>query len=232
MYNKVRQHSVERVLEEMDELHRDYGFDSFMWYDDEINVNIGRLEKLCKELKTRSYQHRGFVTSDMIVKHPESVKWMKEAGFVKLCTGVESGSDKILNLLGKRTSYDINLNARRIIGEAGIHYEAFLMVGHPSETYEDVKQTIDWIKQAKPDDFDVNILTPYPGSKIYDKAVESYKFRGYDWEYKGLYFNKPDYSKDESFYKGIDAQSAAFTCTDEIPEIFIHRIRDKIEAMK
>jgi radical SAM superfamily enzyme YgiQ (UPF0313 family) len=95
MYNHVRFHSPERVLEELDMLNKKYGFKSFMWYDDEINVNVKRLEELCSTLSKRNYQHRGFVRSDSIVRHPESVKWMKDAGFVKLCTGVESGSDRI-----------------------------------------------------------------------------------------------------------------------------------------
>lgn len=232
MYNRVRQHSVERIINEMDELSDRYGFNSFMWYDDEVNINQGRLEELCSELSKRPYQHRGFVTSDQIVKHPESAKWLKNAGFVKLCTGVESGSDRILKLIGKRTTYDTNLKARQIIGDAGIHYESFLIIGHPSETYKDVKQTVKWIKEANPDDFDIGILTAYPGSKIYDESVKSTKFDGYNWEYKGLYFNKPDYSREESFYKGLNAKSSSFTRTDQMSEKYIHNKRDEIEMLK
>jgi anaerobic magnesium-protoporphyrin IX monomethyl ester cyclase len=79
MYNRVRMHSPERVLQEMDLLHDKYGYDSFMLYDDEINVNISRLKKLCKALSKRKYQLRGFVRSDLIVKHPESLQWLKDA---------------------------------------------------------------------------------------------------------------------------------------------------------
>ena len=232
MYNRVRQHSVERIINEMDELHNEYGFSSFMWYDDEVNINQGRLEELCNALSKKPYQHRGFVTSDMMTKYPESAKWLKKAGFVKLCTGVESGSDRILKVIGKRTSYETNLEARKIIGDAGIHYESFLIIGHPSETYEDVRQTVKWIKEANPDDFDINVLTAYPGSKIYDESIPSIKFEGYNWEYKGLYFNKPDYSKEETFYKGLNAKSSSFTRTDQMSEKYIHAKRDKIQELK
>jgi len=232
MYNKVRQHSPERVIKELDELNKNYGIDSFMWYDDEVNVNQSRLEELCNRLSKKPYQHRGFVTSDMIVRYPESVGLLKKAGFVKLCAGVESGSDRILSLIKKRATSEMNYEARRLIREAGIHYEAFTMIGFPTETKKDVNKTIEWIKKAQPDDFDIGILTPYPGSKIYDEAVRSDKFKNYNFEWKGLYFNKPDYSKEESFYKGKNAQSAAFTRTDTMPEKYIHKMRDKIEAMK
>ena len=232
MYKKVRQHSPERVIKELDQLHDKYGYNSFMWYDDEININPGRLEELCSLLSGRSYQHRGFVTSDMIVKYPESVGWLKKAGFVKLCTGVESGSDRILKLINKNATSEMNYEARRRIGEAGIHYEAFALIGFPTETKHDVNLTKNWIKKAKPDDFDINILTPYPGSKIYDESVRSDKFPGYQFEYKGLYFNRPEFSKEKSYYKGLNGKSASFTRTDTMPERYIHKMRDKIERLK
>ena len=232
MYKKVRQHSPERVVSEMDKLNKQFGYESFMWYDDEVNINPSRLEELCDRLSKRPYQHRGFVTSDMIVKYPSSVDWLKKAGFVKLCTGVESGSDKILNLVNKRADSQMNYEARELIRDVGIHYEAFMMIGFPSEIKQDVGQTIKWLLKAKPDDFDIGILTPYPGSKIYDDSVRSYKFKGYNWEYKGLYFNKPDYSIEDSFYKGKNAQSIVSSRTDTMPEKYIHKMRDKIGAMK
>ena len=231
MYNKMRQHSPERVVKELDQLHDKYGYLNFMWYDDEVNVNTARLEELCNVLSTRPYNHRGFVRSDLITKHPESVDWLKKAGFVKLCTGVESGSDRILKVIKKGVTTEQNYEAARLITEAGIHYEAFMIVGHPSETIEDVRKTAEWLKRANPNDFDINILTAYPGCTIYDNAVESDKHKGYNWEHKGLYFNKPDYSKDASFYKGINAQSASFTRTDGLTEKQIHKLRDEIQSL-
>jgi len=232
MYNHVRFHSVERVLKEMDELNRDYGFKSFMWYDDEININPKRLEELCLALEKRDYQHRGFVRSDLIVKHPELVQSMKMAGFVKLCTGVESGSDDVLKRIRKGTTYQINLEAARIIQEAGIHYEAFLMVGHPGEKWEDVSQTIDWIREARPDDFDINVVTPFPGSTMYDQAIKSKRYPAFGFEYKGAYFNRVDFAIQPSFYKGIAGRSATRIRTDFLTNIQIHQIREEIERLK
>ena len=232
MYNHVRFHSPKRVLKEMDALNKKYGYTSFMWYDDEININISRLEKLCKVLSKRPYQHRGFVRSDMIVKHPESVKWMKEAGFVKLCTGVESGSDRMLTNINKNITVKQNSQARHIIKDAGIHYESFLLLGHPGETYKDVCETIEWIIMNEPDDFDINLITPYPGSRIYDEAVPSAEFKEYNWEYKGLYFNKPDYSEEESYYKGIGGQSMSDIRTKEISNEEYIKLRNFIEKLK
>jgi anaerobic magnesium-protoporphyrin IX monomethyl ester cyclase len=230
MYNKVRSHSPERVLEELDELNIKYGYSSFMLYDDEVNLNMGRLEKLCNMLEDRDYQFRAFVRSDNIVKYPESVKWMKNAGFVKLATGVESGSDRILKILNKKTTSKINSEAREIIRKNGIHYEAFLIIGHPGEEMQDINKTLDWVYFNKPDDFDLNILTPYPGSKIYDEAIPSKKFKNYKWEWNGLFLNKPRYAYEDSFYKGIDKQSESNVRTTKFTNYELRKIRDSADA--
>jgi radical SAM superfamily enzyme YgiQ (UPF0313 family) len=229
MYNRVRFNSPKRVLEELDMLHDKYGYESFMIFNDELNVNMSNLEILCKELSKRKYQFRGFLRSDNVVKYPESIKWLKEAGFVKLCIGIESGSNRILDIINKKSTYEINLKARRLIKEAGIHYEAFMILGHPSETLEDIELTKQWLLKAKPDDFDLNLLTPYPGSIIYDSAVPSTKFKDYKWEWKGLYFNKPRYVKENSFYKGINAQSASNIRTDTLTNKDLIGLRNSIE---
>ncbi len=230
MYRIARAHSPKRVLKELDKLNDEFGYESFMWYDDEVNISHKRLESLAKELSKRNYQHRGFVVSDLIVRFPDTVKMLKDAGFVKLCTGVESGSDRILKNIFKRTDYEMNIKARQLIKEQGIHYEAFLMYGHPDERMSDINLTKKWLKEAQPDDFDINIMTPYPGSIIYDQAVKSKEFEGYSWEYNGVYFNKPDYSIDSIYYKGVDGKSASNVRTRELTYEQLSEQRDLTHA--
>lgn len=225
MYNKTRNRSPENIVAEMDFLHEEFGFNAFMWYDDEVNLKHNRLMDLCDRLSERNYKHRGFIRADQIVKHPEQVEAMKKAGFVKLCAGVESGSDRILDIINKKTTYAINLEAARRIKEAGIHYEAFVLLGHPSETLEDISYTEDWILETEPDDFDLNIVTPYPGSRTYDDAVLTDK----GWNFNGLYFDKPNYSQDDTFYKGKDMQSASNVRTDKISNADYINIRNTLE---
>ena len=94
---------------------------------------------------------------------------------------------------------------------------------------EDINLTLDWVYGNKPDDFDLNIITPYPGSKIYDNAIPSKKFKNYKWEYEGLYFNKPRYMSEDSFYKGKDMQSESNIRTKTISNKDYRKIRDSAE---
>lgn len=230
MYNKVRMHSPERVIKEMDELNKKYGFSSFQIYDDEVNINTRRLEELCDELSKRNYQFRAFIRNDEVVKHPRQIDAMKKAGFVKLCAGIESGSDRILQILNKKSTYKINAEARRLVKKRNIHYEGFMILGHPSETLEDIKLTRKWLLDNKPDDFDLNLLTPYPGCKIYDDATPSTEFKDYRWEWKGLYFNKPIYSTEDSYYKGIDRQSKSDIRTKTLSNKDLINIRNDLDT--
>ncbi len=230
MYNKFRQHSIKRVIEEMDYLNREFGFDAFMWFDDEININSKRLLELCKELKKRDYIHRGFIRSDLMIQSPELLDVLADAGFVELCTGVESGSDKILKSINKGTTTQINLKVADMIKNKGIRYKAFSLIGHPGETYEDVMKTKKWMIDARPDSFDVTILIPYPGSRIYEEALPSLKYKDYSYEYKdGLFFNKIDFSKEHSHYKGILGEYVSHVRTNELEAEELVKLRDKLE---
>jgi len=228
-YKRTRMHGPKRVLEEMDRL-SDRGYKSFMWFDDEINLNTERLIELCKTLEKRDYTHRGFIRTDLMLRHPETLEAMINAGFVKLCAGIESGSDRILKVVNKQTNYETNLKVANMIKDRGIHFEAFMLVGLPSEKYEDIELTKKWLREAKPNDFDINIMQPYPGSHIYDYAIPSTKFKEFKFEYNGLYFNRPDFSKKGSYYKGIGGNSAAITRTDELTHDDLFKLRKEIDS--
>lgn len=228
VYRKSRQHSPEHVAEEMKYL-ENIGYKAFVWFDDEININPKRLEKISDLIKDKKYIHRGFLRSDLLVKHPESLEALIDMDFVELCIGVESGSKRILDLIHKHTTPEINYEATDMIKKKGMRIKTFTIIGHPSETYEDVMKTREWLIKAKPDNLDIAVLTPYPGSPLYDDAKPSTKFKDYKWEYKGLYFNKPNYSKQTAFQKGIPGQYSCFVRTDELSSEQLLRLRDDLE---
>ena len=107
--------------------------------------------------------------------------------------------------------------------------KTFAMIGHPSETYDDVQATRDFLIEANPDDFDIAMTQPYPGSRMYRDAVPSTKHDGYAFEYKGLYFNKPRFSQDVAFHKGIPGTYECHVRTDQLSAKQITRLRDSLE---
>jgi len=230
MYKILRVHSSKRVMEELDYLNREFGFEAFMWFDDEINLDSKRLIELCKLLQKRDYKHRGFIRTDLLCKNPEVLNALVEAGFVELCAGIESGSDKVLNAINKGTSYKINMHAINMVKDKGMRFKAFTLIGNPAETYDDIMLTKKWLLEAKPDSFDITIFQPYPGSVIYDNAIPSNRYDDYKYEYEGeLFFNKIDYSKNPSFYKGIPGEYDCPVRTKDLSSEELIKLRDDLE---
>lgn len=230
MYRKVRTKSPEKIIQELDYLNDNFGFEAFMWFDDEININPSRLLPLSKRLAKRNYIHRGFVRSDLLVKNPQTLDALVDAGFVELCFGVESGSDKILKRVNKRTTSEINSQAVKMIKEKGIRCKIFTIIGHPRETYKDVENTVQWIKDNKPDSFDFTLLTPYPGSILYDKSTSSSKHPGFDREWKGLFFKRINYSFTESHYKGKPGGYSCHSRTNNLTSKELLKLQEEKEA--
>ncbi len=233
MYRHMRLKNSQEVLKELDYLKDNFGFDSFMWYDDELNSNPSRLEELCDVLSKRKYQHRGFVRSDIIAKRPSLVESLYSAGFVELCSGVESGSDRVLKLINKKCNVDMNTFTAKAIKERGIKYKAFLIFGNPGEGFADAEKTLRWVEKVHPDGWDSTILVPYPGARIYNSALPSNKFRGYDFSWEDqLFFKRQDFSKDSSFFKGRKGEYVCSVRTPKLSSEEILSFRDKLEEMK
>jgi len=251
----LRVHSPTRILEELDLMHEESGLDSFMFYDDEFNLHPPRTIELCNVLKQRNYKFRGFVKSDLLVKHPEVAKAMQEAGFVEVLTGVESGSERILSRhLHKKTSPTINYRAAEICLENGLAFKALTLLGHTSETPSDIMDTRDWLLKTGRRfydnlgpghfTFDLTVFQPYAGCPIWDKAEKNkgefsdhykwvYTTRSgkdvVDPQYGGIFFNKVDFSKEHGFYKGIPGNYKAFIRTSHVSAEQFVALRDSIE---
>lgn len=252
---RLRTKSPKRVIEELDEMKKSYGLESFMFYDDEFNLNSGRTIELCRLLSQRNYSYRGFVKSNLLVKNPEVARAMKEVGFVEVLSGIETGSERILqHHLHKGSNPEANYRAAMICLECGLDFKALTMLGHVSETEVDILATRDWIVRTGNQfrnrvgpghfTFDLTLFQPYAGSPIWDRAerntgdfsdefawVYNTRRQGVvvDPEQGGLYFNKPDFSTEEGFYKGKPGNYKSFIRTKKIsPEKFV-RLRDEIE---
>lgn len=202
---KIRMRTVESILAEMRHLHETYGFTGFMFYDDELNVNpqmvpmMEAIHGLSQNLGVE-FKLRGFVKAELF--NERQAESMYRAGFRWLLTGFESGSPRILKNIQKKATREENTRAVDIAHSHGLKVKALMSIGHPGESRESVEETKDWLLEVKPEDFDVTIITTYPGTPYYDGAVEC----GEEWRYEingdALYAAEVDYTKVADYYKG------------------------------
>lgn len=209
-FRKIRTRSSDRIIEEMEYIYRLTGRKGFMFQDDELNVNkevvslMQRIIQLQDKLGVK-FRLRGFIKAELFTDAQAEV--MYEAGFRWILTGFESGSPEILQAINKKATREENTECVAIAHRHGLKIKALMSIGHPGETEATVLATRDWLLQVKPEDFDVTIITPYPGTPYYDMAVPHETMEGvwvYTYPKTGakLYQFDVDYSRVADYYKG------------------------------
>ena len=98
---------------------------------------------------------------------------MKEMGIISVALGLESGHPRILKTLkGDNVSPEINAEAIKILDREGIAPNASFIMGSPTETMEEMMVTYDFIKKSSLRNFNIYVMTPYPGTPIWTEAIE------------------------------------------------------------
>ncbi len=111
---------------------------------------------------------------------PELLALMKRAGVRTVTYGVESGSQQVLDAMGKKTTVDENERAIRITREAGLQCYVDLFLGYPGETRETIRETSRFLARTRPTGINMGVLFPLHGTHIYERAKRDGTLVG-DW---------------------------------------------------
>lgn len=237
MLRRIRTRSSQNVLKEIIHLHETYGVRGFMLYDDELNVNprMTELMDLIHSEQVRrgvKFHLRGFVKSELF-NDAQAISMVK-AGFRWILVGFESGSPRILRNIEKHATVEDNDRCMAIAKRHGLKVKALMSLGHPGESAETIRDTSDWLLRVKPDDFDATIITTYPGTPYYDRAIEtSPGIWTYTYPGNGdkLHAYEVDYFKVADYYKGDpDGGYKAYVFTDGLSAGALVAGRDALES--
>lgn len=114
--------------------------------------------------------------SRVMALSPAKLQMFLDAGGNRLNVGIESGSQGILDAIEKRVSIDQIVERTRWINESGVPWMAYVMVGFPFETVDDLKRTEDLLNRIRPSFVSINRFTPYPGTVIYEQLFRNARF--------------------------------------------------------
>lgn len=154
------------------------GFNSVMFFDDIFALSKKRVKQLSEEISKHDIYYRCFAHSKTM--DDEMAKLLSGSGCIEIGFGAESGSQKILDAINKKTTVEKNMKLIECCNKYGIRVKAFLILGLPGENLESIKETknfLDFILGNKftnrfgktiTNDFDITIYFPYKGTKIRD----------------------------------------------------------------
>lgn len=172
--------SATRVADEMEWCEK-HGIKEIFFYDDTFSVSMKRVMEICAEIKKRNIKIKWDVRTRVNVVNDELLKNMKEAGCERIHFGVETANPRVVKELQKGTT---NLQVEKAFDMCkrhGIKTLAYFMMGNPTETMEDVKETLALSRRIKPDFMQMTILSPFPATQIYLRAVQDGVVQGDPW---------------------------------------------------
>jgi radical SAM superfamily enzyme YgiQ (UPF0313 family) len=169
---KVKFRSPENIILELDYLCEKFQYRSkqLLFYDDNFTADIGRLYRLCKQMKEKNYDFKWKCMSRVSSISEEILIAMKEAGCHTISFGIESAVENSLKNMRKQISLQEVEKAIKLCVNAGIHVVGYFIIGFPWETKKDFNTTIDFIINHPEMESALNFLTPYPGTTFYDDA--------------------------------------------------------------
>jgi radical SAM superfamily enzyme YgiQ (UPF0313 family) len=175
-WKTIRYNSAKYVVEEMKMLVDKYRVEGILIFDDLFAGDVSRMKEIIKLMKEEGLKDKltfRCYTRVQLVADEERCKLMKEMGITDLSLGFESGSQKILSYI-KDGNVTIEQSKKAIENakKYGFTIHGCFVLGSPMETKEDMLKTLEFIKNNPIDTIDLCLLTPFPGSKLWDYAKE------------------------------------------------------------
>ena len=166
----LRFHSPEYVIEEIKHLQKDYGIKEFFVFDDTFVANRERAAKICeliiKEKLNISWSCNvkvNYLSEDLLVLMRRSGCWL-------LQIGVESGNQEVLNIMKKGITLKMVTDACTSAYKLGFHIKTFWIIGNAGETVETIDDTIRFMGTLPSHYASINLMTPLPGTELWDKV--------------------------------------------------------------
>lgn len=176
-----RNRSPQNIMKEIKYLYENFGVEYFHFIDDEFVMKKEFVAEFCrlfsefrkesgKEFTWGCAGRANLMTEDLI-------KAMAASGCVLIGYGIESGSQKMLDLIKKNVNVDQAKTAIKLTKKHLGWADCSFMIGYPGESKETIQETIDFCKELDLAPEVIFFLTPYPGTELYDMALKQGKIK-------------------------------------------------------
>ncbi len=170
--SKVRFRSISNIISEIEYLVNDLGINTILFVDDCFTLIKSRVENFCNEVIRKNLKFVWWIDTRVDYISEELLRLMKKAGCQFIVFGIESGSQRVIDRIGKKITIDSVIRAFRAAHNVGIYTKANFMLGHLDETEEDIFETINLAKLLKATRYGFYLVLPLPGSELYNIAIK------------------------------------------------------------
>jgi radical SAM superfamily enzyme YgiQ (UPF0313 family) len=172
--NRYRMRNPEKVVEEIDSLHRTHGVKTFKVIDEMFVLNDRHVTDICQRLAARPYARElniwAYARVDTV--RPERLQLLRSAGIRWLALGIESGSEHVRDGADKSLNQDDILDIVGSIKAAGTHVIGNYIFGLPDDDLVSMRQTLDLAKALNCEFANFYSAMAYPGSPLYTMALQ------------------------------------------------------------
>ena len=174
-----RRRSPENLIAEIQYLQKEYRFDSIWFVDDVFTMSEKWLTKFADLLANNKIdiQYECISRADRL--NEKIIQLLKVSGCRLLWIGAESGSQKVLDLMDRRVLAENVVDMIQRAQKSNIETGTFIMLGYPGETISDINQTVQYLKNADPDQFTINLAYPIKGTRLFkqvEKSIDSFSW--------------------------------------------------------
>jgi len=167
-----RKRPIEHVMSELERISSQYRFERICFYNEMFYPTAPEIREFCDQYKLlenkKPWMAGVRVDSSIDVS---TFSLMKEAGCFSVSAGIESGSDKVLRLMKKRTTSEQIRQFYRNAKAADLPANGTYIVGSEGETEEDLKQTVDLVIEEEINTGE-SLMYVYPGTAVYENALK------------------------------------------------------------
>lgn len=176
-----RHHSVERIIEEIKEIQRQFRSNQFNFEADTLTLNKKFITELCEAIIREKLDIKWTCESRVDTVDQIMLKNMKDAGCWQISYGVESGSQRLLDNIHKGIKKEDVVKVFNLTRKTGISIRGFFMLGLPTETLEESMETINFAKFLNALWAQFTLTIPYPGTPMFNQLQAQGKIKHCKW---------------------------------------------------
>ena len=181
---KFRPRSPENILSEINWLKKKYQIKSLIFDDDNLFADRRRAKKLFSEMVRRELNMPWKSIATAVFRLDEElIALMRKSGCEYICIAIESGSPRVLKeIIQKPVKYDHARKMVRVAQEHGIYVSANFIIGFPTETWQEIRETLRFAESLRADYVKIFNAIPLKNTRLWDLCIEHGAFKEeFDW---------------------------------------------------